>query len=124
MEIQRRITGLITGNAIKQSLYNLDAVTDVLESNLSTIDDYSIDEEGGTPELQSCNNVSVPEWPVAIISEQDAVLWANLSGIPEEEHVVECSGLRRTSVIYSTSSNDFLKHKGCFLKSQCNFYFT
>lgn len=70
-----------------------------MHSDLSNLDFYGID-EGETPELQSCNNVSVPECSVVVLPEQDAELRRILGDITDDEY-----GIRKYLTVI-----DYMEH--------------
>lgn len=74
---------------LSNSHTDLVAVTDVLHDQQSDINEYGIDEEEDTPELQTCNNVSVPECPIDVSNEQGQELRRILGGITDDEHGIQ-----------------------------------
>ena len=78
------ITGMLSN-----SRANYRAVSDVLEDNQPDMSGYGIEEEGDVPELQTCNNVVVPESPIETTDEQNADLQQILETTDDDEHCIE-----------------------------------
>ena len=56
---------------LSNSNTDLVAVTEVLEDVQSGFSDYGIDDDGPSPALQTCNEVSVPQCPILLSDEQN-----------------------------------------------------
>ena len=65
------------------------AVEDVLADVQPDMNDYGIDEGGDIPELQTSNNVVVPESPIESTEEVDADLQQILEGVNDNEYCIQ-----------------------------------
>ena len=65
------------------------AVEDVLADVQPDMNDYGIDEGGDIPELQTSNNVVVPETPIESTEEVDADLQQILEGVNDNEYCIQ-----------------------------------
>ena len=74
---------------LSNSHTNYQAVSDVLKSIQPDMNDYGIDEEGDIPELQTSNNVAVPESPIELTDEQDAALRRIVETIIDDKHCIQ-----------------------------------
>lgn len=71
---------------LSNSNTDLVAVTEVLEDVQSDFSDYGIDDDGPSPALQTCNEVSVPECPILLSDEQSTDLERLLETISDDAH--------------------------------------
>lgn len=78
------ITGMLSN-----SHANYQAVSDVLQGIQRGMNDYGIDEEGDIPELQTSNNVAVPESPIELTDNQDAELRRIIATITDDIHCIQ-----------------------------------
>jgi hypothetical protein len=78
------ITGILCNS---QSCYA--AVEDVLDGVQPDMNDYGIDENGDVPELQTSNNVVVPESPIESTEEFDADLQRILETTTGDEYCIQ-----------------------------------
>ena len=71
---------------LSKSNTDLVAVTEVLEDVQSDFSDYGIDDDGSSPALQTCNEVSVAECPILLSDEQSTDLDRLLETISNDMH--------------------------------------
>jgi len=71
---------------LSNSNTDLVAVTEVLEDVQSDFSDYGIDDDGPSPALQTCNEVSVPECSILLSDEQSTDLERLLETISDDAH--------------------------------------
>ena len=74
---------------LSNSHNNYSAVEDVLESNQLDLENYGIEEDGDVPELQTLNNIAVPESPIQISEETEAHIQQILQTTEDDEYCIQ-----------------------------------
>lgn len=74
---------------LSNSHTDLVAVDNELQDEQSCMNEFGIDEEEDTPELQACKDVSVPECPIKMSDKQEEVLRRIPGSITDDKYGIQ-----------------------------------